>query len=567
MGLISSSFSGVMELMQTVKEEILFIFGTVLVTVLSHLSFSSYFSDQSLGMLLSALALGYSLRSFLTKLFTLHVMLVTGLIFYGVSNIKYANMGRVIEGRDLLFLGQAADVSDYLPWLQIFFAIVLLGSLFFHRPKLKLNFRLFPILVLLLSGVFFYSKSTKVFANTNAFLQRSLNIHLDFWSSKSNLETNGIFLHLLQTSPTSILPQSGEHSFYSQQATPVKSTLGMPDIFYVICESCFYSEDPRSPFHNSLKKLKDLGLSHFEMVSPTYGGGTSEAEFELLTGLPASGLVGVKYQVYGGSFSVNSKTLPRELLNSGYRTYFMHNTPASHWRRDEVVPKFGFEESYYIDSMTDIGPERWARDKALYNKALEKYKEALQQPSANPVFMNLLAVYSHGGYEPDEQMGAIHFNKKIDVVVNDFIDFYNEINRVSAKAHRKAVFIVLGDHKPSLLDAFEAYGEIPSSAIQVGISGIKTLNNQLVPEEKIAVGKMPVFISGSLKEIINQNNVSLKPFFCLPAYVNLLSINSSKSYLESVRFYCDAESPINMNDDSFLQKIFVQELYSENLFE
>lgn len=549
------------------KDEMLFIVGAVLVTVISHLSFSNYFSNQSLGMLLSAILVGYSFRAFFTRLFSLHLMLVAGLIFYGVSNIKYANMGRVIEGRDLLFLGQATDVSDYLPWLHILFAIVLLGSLIFHKPKLKLNFHLVPVFLLLLCGVFFYSKSTKVFANTNSFLQRSVNIHLDFWSAKSNLETNGIFLHLLQTSPTSILPKSGEHSFYAKKATSVKSSMDTPDIFYVICESCFYSEDPNSPFHNSLKKLKDLGLSHFEMVSPTYGGGTSEAEFELLTGLPASGLVGIKYQVYGGSFSMNSKTLPKELLTSGYRTYFMHNTPAPHWRRDEVVPKFGFEESYYIDSMSDIGSERWARDKALYNKALEKYKEALQQPASEPVFMNLLAVYSHGGYDSDEQMGVLHFNKKIDVVVNDFIDFYNEINKASAKAHRKAVFIVLGDHKPSLLDAFEAYGEIPLSAIQVGVSGIKTLNNQLTSEEKIAVGKVPVFISGSLKEIISPNTLSLKPFFCLPAYINLLSINSSKSYLESVRFYCDAERPIDMNDDSFLQKIFVQELYSENLFE
>ena len=554
-------------MIKKIKEEILFILGAAIVTVLSHLTFSSYFSDQSFGMLFFALLIGYSLRAFFTKLFTLHIMLVAGLIFYGVSNIKLVNMGRVIEGRDLLYLGQATDVSDYLPWVQILLALLLLGSLLVHKKRLKMNIQFVPLFCIVFCGVIFYSKSSVVFANTNSFLQRSMNVHLDFWSSTANLETNGIFLHLLQTSPTSILPKAGEHSFYSKRAVPVRSSLSTPDIFYVICESCFYSNSSESPFNNSLKKLEALGLVHFEMVSPTYGGGTSEAEFELLTGLPASGLVGIKYQVYGGSFSDTSKTLARELLNSGYRTFFMHNTPASHWRRYEVVPKFGFEEQYYIDSMTDLGDERWARDKALYSKALEKYREELQQPFSKPVFMNLLAVYSHGGYGQDELMGVGNFNKKIEVVVDDFIAFYNTARKVAADSGRETVFIVIGDHKPALLEAFEAFGEIPSSAIQMGVGGGKSIKNQLNSEEKIAVGRMPIFISKSLKEFVSRDVLSEKPFFCLPSYINLLSINSSKSYLESVRFYCESEKSLNMNDDSILQKIFVQELYSENLFE
>lgn len=549
------------------KDEILFIWGTVLVTVISHLSFSNYFSNQSLGMLLSAILVGYSFRAFFTKLFSLHLMLVTGLLFYGVSNIKFANMGRVIEGRDLRFLGQAADVSDYLPWLQIGLAVLLLGSLIIHKKKLKLNYKLFPLPLILAIGVFFYSQNTAVYAKTNDVLKRSMNVHVDFWSAKSNLETNGIFLHLLQTSPTSILPKSGAHNFYSKRAEPRVVNYNNPDVFYVICESCFYNPDPKSPFHNSMRKISDLGLSLFDMVSPTYGGGTSEAEFELLTGLPASGLVGIKYQVYGGSFSENSKTVARSFLDSGYRTYFMHNTPASHWRRDEVVPKFGFEESYYIDSMTNVGNERWARDEALYLKALEHYKIELAQQSPKPVFMNLLAVYSHGGYDPDENYGVGSFNKKIDVVVKDFIAFYKEVENLAKKHNRKTIFIVLGDHKPSLLEAFEVYGEIPSTAIHTGVGGLKTLSHQLNVQEKIAVGKMPVFVTSKFAASFSlDKNLEMKPFFCLPAYLSLLVSRKTEDFLGSIRYYCDAESVNNLNDESFLQNLFVEELYFENLF-
>ena len=168
------------------------------------------------------------------------------------------------------------------------------------------------------------------------------------WDWKVNMKNNGLLLHLVQTSFRTILNKP-EPATYTQW-TQFKKTSSIPatkHIIYILCESCWYN---KHLFSELFQPLLDEGFISLRGISPVYGGGTPNAEFEMLTTLPALGVLnGVIYQEYGELLSETTNTLVTLLRNRGYQTLAFHNSTKEFWRRMEVLPKLGFNQFYSIN--------------------------------------------------------------------------------------------------------------------------------------------------------------------------------------------------------------------------
>ena len=134
-----------------------------------------------------------------------------------------------------------------------------------------------------------------------------------------------------------------------------------------------------------------------EILTPTFGGGTSNVEFEVLTGfnnmfLPPGS---VPYQQY---IKNELPAMPRYLAESGYQTTAIHPYPKWFWNREEVYKHLGFEKFIDIDGFSDPlykGP--FVSDEQVTNTIIEQTEQ-----SKKPVFAYAITMQNHTGYNEDK---------------------------------------------------------------------------------------------------------------------------------------------------------------------
>src|SRR5690606_1038841 len=118
-----------------------------------------------------------------------------------------------------------------------------------------------------------------------------------------------------------------------------------------------------------------------EILTPTFGGGTSNVEFEVLTGFSNMFLPpgSVPYQQY---IKNELPAMPRYLAENGYQTTAIHPYPKWFWNREEVYKHLGFEKFIDIDGFSDPlykGP--FVSDEQVTNTIIEQTEQ-----SKKPVF-------------------------------------------------------------------------------------------------------------------------------------------------------------------------------------
>ena len=154
------------------------------------------------------------------------------------------------------------------------------------------------------------------------------------WSWSENIKKNGVFAHLIQTSfrtmPSKALDD--ERNTYDLYKTNRFSTQ-YDHIVFILCESCW---NDKNYFNEPFKSLEQQGLISLRGVSPVYGGGTPNSEFEMYTALSSNTIInGTVFQEYNSKF-FNAKTIVSSLRKKGYSTVAMHNFSKSFWLRNEA---------------------------------------------------------------------------------------------------------------------------------------------------------------------------------------------------------------------------------------
>jgi phosphoglycerol transferase MdoB-like AlkP superfamily enzyme len=302
------------------------------------------------------------------------------------------------------------------------------------------------------------------------------------WDWRQNVHANGLALHLIQTGNRKIPPITSEKGKKEFENLRVKSPeqAKTKQVVYILCEACWHDEKFFSELFTPIEKR---GYQKFRTVSPAYGGGTVNASFELLTGLPSrtNHLNGILYQEYAHQFKKRVLSLPQFLKKNGYKTFVLHNHNRDMWRRDVVMPKFGFDKFLGIEDMDRADSGFFADDEILFKKAIQVAEQIKDQP----FFMYLITVFSHGPYiENQGDLGVGDYKRKLSLTIQRFVEFDRQLEKIAPDA----LVVLLGDHKPGLTKFFYENKVLPRHLIDTDTWWV---SSQLSEEIR---GDVPVFL-------------------------------------------------------------------------
>lgn len=216
------------------------------------------------------------------------------------------------------------------------------------------------------------------------------------------------------------------------------------------------NEDCLTYFHSLNKNVSTGSLQ----VS-CYGGGTSETEWEVLTGnsLVFLPLHIVPYQTY---VNQNTSSLAKIMKEQGYRTIAMHPNVKENWNRESAFEDMQFDEFIDIDAYAGKEMVRnYYSDIANTEMIIETY----EQNQEEPLFIFNISMQNHGGYQDDydntvliedseeELLDAEEFLSLLQLTDESIQMLFEYFENISDPT----MIVIYGDHQPSLDLAFYRY--------------------------------------------------------------------------------------------------------------
>lgn len=240
---------------------------------------------------------------------------------------------------------------------------------------------------------------------------------IEIWSDTVSAQNNGRMMMLLYREAERRIAVEKTEAFrnrsdYDGQAAQLAAWIGehgnQRNVHLVVLESFVdasllknanFSKDP---LHPSFRKLfgKNLGFS----LSPVFGGKTSQAEFEVLCGVPAFGeLTGVEFNSFSGAAA---NCLPGTLEQAGYQSQASNAHNPSFFNTPNAYKGIGFSKMYfpseyvseaetYLHKGDTSGEMGYMWDGEFFQQNLAFIAKQLQDPQHKPVFNYLLSIYGH----------------------------------------------------------------------------------------------------------------------------------------------------------------------------
>lgn len=219
-----------------------------------------------------------------------------------------------------------------------------------------------------------------------------------------------------------------------------------------------YSTNP-VPFFSYLKENYPTGILNV----PSFGAGTANVEFEIMTGLSLDYFGAGEYPYTSVLQDNTVETISYNLKENGYFTTVIHNNRGTFYSRDEVFKNMGYDRFVSSEFICDLEYTQndWFKDKCLTNeimKALTSSKES--------DFIYTISVQAHGAYLDDlEEIG----NKSISCSFNDATDdekllaevtyYINQLAEVDSflkdlvteleSFNEPVILVIYGDHLPN----------------------------------------------------------------------------------------------------------------------
>lgn len=218
----------------------------------------------------------------------------------------------------------------------------------------------------------------------------------------------------------------------------------------------------RPPLYEKLSGL--LGGSWFNTaVSPIYGGGTAQAEFEILCGVPAFGKTGpTEFNVFDGG---KVKNLVAALKERGYASVASIASESYLYNCVLAYRSMGFDEVYFVDD----GGVYSKRDKGHYifdGDLLEQNLAFIQSryiSRGKPVVNYVLGMFGHLPFErdrerfPDILTATVSGepSKEVNDLSNQFYYRTRAIHEFLSKLRRidpDGIVLIVADHLPAVLN-------------------------------------------------------------------------------------------------------------------
>ena len=245
--------------------------------------------------------------------------------------------------------------------------------------------------------------------------------------------------------------------------TPALETK-QPNVIYIQLESFFdpkrikgvdFTTDP-IPTFTYLRKNYTSGL----LGVPSISAGTSNTEFEVLTGMNMADFGTGEYPYKTILREKTCESVAYNLKELGYGTHAIHNNTAAFYSRHIVFSNLGFDDYDTIEMMEHVERNElgWARDAVLYDEILTALAST---PGSDLVFT--VSVQGHGKY-PDEDIleNAIELTDVMDAYADStinglkyYINQLHEMDNLIArlieyfnKSDEPTVLVLYGDHLP-----------------------------------------------------------------------------------------------------------------------
>jgi len=265
------------------------------------------------------------------------------------------------------------------------------------------------------------------------------------------------------------------HSEYDQEvratADFIRNNGNSHNVYLVVLESWVdptlfravtYSRDPRHP---DFKQL--VGEEQGFSISPVFGGGTAQAEFEALCGVPAlQELSDIEFDVFTGHAA---GCMPGILHQAGYETYVSNAYLPDYFNSTKAYTGIGFDKLYfpieyardrqtYLTVANASEDETYLFDGDLFNQNLAFIARTLREHPGQPIFNYVLTIYGHAPHDIDTEqrplvlsMKAPHDDQQLLRAANQYWYRTQAIAsyvRALIKLDPSSLIILVSDHVP-----------------------------------------------------------------------------------------------------------------------
>ncbi len=398
-------------------------------------------------------------------------------LVYLVHDIFYLVYGKVFR-----FIN-VAEVPELLQILPPAYAVLLvigfltplaiiLARVDYHRPW-RILLALLPLVMVV----------TLIKATPTAFATgfKSVAHEIVKYSDGKSVESNGRLAMLLfreaerEGTLAMIEPYLNRPGFdkaFAGEVAGIRPHLQPRNVHLIVLESFL---DPRlfrdlklsgDPVHPDFTALfgDKLGLS----VSPVFGGATSQAEFEVLCGVPAmERLSSVEFNTFTGA---QAHCLPGLLAELGYRAIASNAYKPNFFNTQPAYKGMGFaEQQFPVEFFTleptylkfgDPGDEEYLFDGELFPQNLELVRRHLEENPDQPLFNYMLTIYGHTPHNLNEDKRPIVIKSEsnnpddqIERVVNQFYYRTQAIARYVKELialDPNSLIVLVSDHVPPL---------------------------------------------------------------------------------------------------------------------
>lgn len=216
-----------------------------------------------------------------------------------------------------------------------------------------------------------------------------------------------------------------------------------------------------------------------------FGSRTANSEFEFLSGDSTMFIPDSMVYLHHFNGKTRYESLVSILQAQGYDTLAMHPYLRAGWNRPAVYAQMGFDETVFLDDLTDPEIYRlYVSDAYNYNCIMERFAD---KPAGQPLFLFNVTMQNHGGYldegENYEQTVSIRGHEgefpkaemflsgqhESDRALGALIDYFEDYDEPTA-------IVFFGDHQPHLDEEF--YEFLDPALTETGEAA---MNKQLVP--------------------------------------------------------------------------------------
>ena len=305
------------------------------------------------------------------------------------------------------------------------------------------------------------------------------------WSAEGDAANNGPVINFLRLTHPKIMDKPEGYSQetmeelakkYSSEANQINGTrannLTDNTVIMILSESfsaptrvpgIALAEDPM-PNIRALKETTTSGL----MLSPGFGGGPANIEYQSLTGLDLALFDDSMQSMYQELVPHQKNPFAwNQIWNAEYGksgSVAFHSYYKNMYLRDANYKKFGFNKFYTLDSEPAITHQD-STDNSPYVNAAASYQHIIDQlnKEEHPQFLQLVTMQNHMTYDNwyfnnqfeqanvtenlnDYERGQINtYAKGVSITDQATIDFLNQLNAMD----KPITVIFYGDHLPS----------------------------------------------------------------------------------------------------------------------